>query len=71
MHSTPDVDTTTATKKPCAIGFCSHSSVGVDRFEQMACLYFTLEFPKLGSVTTAQKVREGLKKYALKTLSYE
>ena len=41
MHSAPDVDTTTAAKKPCVIGFYNDSKVGVDCFDQMACLYST------------------------------
>ena len=41
MHSTPDVDTTTAAKKPCVIGFYNENKVGVDIFDQMARLYST------------------------------
>ena len=41
MHSTPDVDTTTAAKKPCVIGFYNENKVGVDCFDQMARLYST------------------------------
>ena len=39
MHSTPDVDTTTAVKKPSVISFYNENKVGVDCFDQMARLY--------------------------------
>ena len=41
MHSTPDVDTTTAAKKPSVISFYNENKVGVDCFDQMARLYTT------------------------------
>lgn len=41
MHSTPDVDTTTAAKKPFVIRFYNENKVGVDCFDQMARLYST------------------------------
>ena len=33
MHSTPDVDTTTAAKKPFVIRFYNENKVGVDCFD--------------------------------------
>ena len=33
MHFTPDVDTTTAAKKPCIIGFHRKNKVGVESFD--------------------------------------
>ena len=41
MHSTPDVDTTTAAKKPSVISFYNENKVGLDCFDQMARLYAT------------------------------
>ena len=41
IHSTPDVDTTTAAKKPSVISFYNDNKVGVDCFDQMARLYTT------------------------------
>ena len=41
MHSTPDVDTTTAAKKPSVISFYNENKVGVDFFDQMARKYTT------------------------------
>ena len=41
MHLTPDVDTTTAAKKPSVISFYNENKVGVDSFDQMARLYTT------------------------------
>ena len=41
MHSTPDVDTTTAAKKTFVIRFYNENKVGVDCFDQMARLYST------------------------------
>ena len=39
MHSTPNVDSTTAVKKPSVISFYNENKVDVDCFDQMARLY--------------------------------